>query len=123
MTEMTQRTITLQDLQDHLDLLKALVGLGGQVQLEWRPGAVEFKNGKQLQEEVRGDTVIIYAEDPEQAKELLIHGFLEWVLNEHTKGYRLLVNKLIEVFEEIHYQSKEKLLGAFTRVLQGGEET
>ncbi|MDH5702993.1 MAG: hypothetical protein OEY99_02160, partial [Aigarchaeota archaeon] len=108
---------------DELHVLKALVGLGGQVQLEWRPGAIEFKNGKQLQEEVRGDTVIIYAEDPEQAKELLIHGFLEWVLNEHTKGYRLLVNKLIEVFEEIHYQSKEKLLGAFTRVLQGGEET
>jgi hypothetical protein len=37
--------------------------------------AVKYKNGKQLLEEVVGDTIFIYVEDLAEAMPLLTHGF------------------------------------------------
>jgi len=41
--------------------------------------------------------------------QLISHGFAEWLLNKHTRKYRLLINKFIELFEEIQYWEKGKL--------------
>ena len=53
---------------------------------------------------------------------LLTHGFSEWLLNQNTKRYRLLINKLIEVFEQIQYEEKEKIIDAITKLLIGNQE-
>lgn len=66
---------------------------------------------------VSGDTIFIYAEDPKRAKELLAHGFMEWILNQHTKRYRMLINKLIELFEQIQYEEKEKIVDTLARLI------
>ena len=87
-----------------------------EVEVKRIPGTVKFKDGKQL-EEVQGNTIYIYAEDTGHADELLVHGFAEWLLNQHTKRYRLLINKLIQLFEEIQYEGREKLIGAVTKLL------
>jgi len=103
--------------EKYLEELKRL-DLGHELNFEWLPGTVKFKNGKQLEEEVVGNTILIYAEDQERAKKLLAHGFAEWLLNQHTKRYRLLINKLIELFEQIHYEEKEKLIGVITKLME-----
>ena len=104
-------------LVEELELLKNEMGMGHEVQVKWFPGAIKFKNGKQLEEEVIGDTILIYTNNEKHAKELLAHGFAEWLLNQHTKRYRLLINKLIELFEQIQYEEKEKIADAITNLL------
>ena len=107
----------LQILEAELERLKLKAGMGFEVKLEWSPGIVKHKSGKQLLEEVLGDTIFIYVEDLVEALMLLNHGFLEWLLNQNTKGYRLLINKLIEVFEEIQYKHKEIIIEAISRLI------
>jgi len=106
------------ELEKYFKELKERLGFGHELNFEWLPGTVKFKNGKQLEEEVVGNTILIYAEDQERAKKLLAHGFAEWLLNQHTKRYRLLINKLIELFEQIQYEEKEKLIGVITKLME-----
>jgi hypothetical protein len=104
-------------LAEDLEGMKRKLGIGYDVHVEWHPGAIKFRDGRQLEEEVKGDTIFIYAEKPNRAKELLAHGFAEWLLNQHTKKYRLLINKLIEVFEQIQYEEKEKIVDAISKLI------
>jgi len=107
----------LQLLESELEMLKLKAGMGFEVKLEWSPGIVRHKNGKQLLEEVVGDTIFIYVKDFDEATSLLTHAFLEWLLNQNTKRYRLLINKLIEVFEQIQYDEKEKTIEAIAKLI------
>ena len=91
--------------------------MGFEVSVRWLPGTDKYHNGKQLAEEVIGDTILIYTENPQKAIELVQHGFAEWLLNQHSKPYRQLVNKLITLFEEQQYEKKEKIIEALTNLL------
>jgi len=104
-------------LRERLERLKDRLGMGYEVGVEWLPGTIKFRDGRRLEEEVIGNTILIYAEDPDLAYGLLAHGFTEWLLNQHTKRYRLLINKLIELFEQIHYEEKERIVEAIARLL------
>jgi hypothetical protein len=104
-------------LADELDRLKRMVSMGYEVEVKWLPGTPMHRHGRRLAEEVKGDTILIYAEDEEEALELVRHGFAEWLLNQHTRKYRMLINKMIELFEEIQYQEKEKLIEAITKLI------
>jgi len=107
----------LHTLEAELERLKLKAGMGFELKLEWSPGIVKHKNGKQLLEEVRGNTIFIYIKDLDEAMLLLSHAFLEWLLNQNTKGYRSLINKLIEVFEEMQYSNKERIIEAISRLV------
>jgi hypothetical protein len=39
------------------------------------------------------------------------------LLNQHSRPYRQFLNKLIELFEELHYERKEKLIEAISKLL------
>ncbi len=105
------------ELERFLGELKRRLELGHEVKVKWMPGILKHKNGKQLLEEVSGNTIIIYAEDLEEAKTLLAHGFAEWLLNQHTRKYRMLINKLIELFKQIQYEEKEKIVDALSKLM------
>ena len=107
----------LRILEAELERLKLKAGMGLEINLEWSPGIVRHKKGKRLLEEVSGDTIFIYLKDLDEAMPLLTHAFLEWLLNQNTKRYRLLINKLIEVFEQIHYDQKEKIIEAIAKLI------
>ncbi|MCK4822128.1 hypothetical protein KA005_40575 [bacterium] len=107
----------LHTLEAELERLKVKTGMGVDINLEWSPGIVRHKNGKQLLEEVLGNTILIYVQDLDEAIPLLTHGFLEWLLNQNTKPYRSLINKLIEVFEEMQYSTKERIIEAISRLV------
>jgi len=106
-------------LEAELERFKQKIGMGSEVNLSWLPDDVKYKGGKKLLEEVLGDTIIIYAENPADAKQLLAHAFVEWILNQHTKPYRQLINKLIALFEEQQYERKEKTVETLAKLLSG----
>ena len=106
-----------QSLKEELQRLKQRTCIGYEVTVKWLPGALKYDDGKQLAEEVVGDTIFIYTEDPQKALELIRHGFAEWILNQHTKPYRQLINKLIALFEEQQYEKKEKIIQALTKLM------
>lgn len=70
-----------------------------------------------LEEEVVNDTIFIYTESFQEALDLVRHGFVEWILNQHTKPYRQLINKLITLFEDQQYERKEKTIKAIEKLL------
>jgi len=113
---MIQRETKTQ-LEVELERLKRKVGMGFEVSVRWLPGIVKHHNGRQLAEEVIGDTILIYTENPQEAVELVRHGFAEWMLNQHMKPYRQLINKLITLFEEQQYERKEKTVQALTKLM------
>jgi len=61
------------------------------------------KKRRELDDEVVGNTVLFYAKDPERTTDLTARGFTKWFLNQYTKRYRQLINKLIELFEDLQY--------------------
>jgi hypothetical protein len=106
-----------QALEKELQRLQRRTSIGYEVKVKWLPSVVRHHNGKQLAEEIIGDTILIYTEDPQQAIELVRHGFAEWILNQYTKPYRQLINKLITLFEEQQYEKKERAVAALTKLL------
>lgn len=104
-------------LEHEIRSLQQRMKTGYEVRLKWLPGVVRRRDGKRLAEEVRGNTVIIYADNRQEAIELVRHGFMEWVLNQQTKPYRQLINRLIALFEELQYEKKERTIDALTRLL------
>ncbi len=50
--------------------------------------------------------------------ELVRHGFMEWILGQHSKPWRRLVNKLIEAYEEQQYDQKEPIADVLTKLLE-----
>ena len=108
----------LKILEAELERLKMKVGMGFQIKLEWSPSIVRHTNGKLLLEEVIGDTIFIYVKDLDQALQLLNHAFMEWLLNQNSKYYRVFINKLIEVFEELQYENKERIIEAVSRLVK-----
>ena len=120
MKEIEQKTIEPchRKLVMELHRLQRSTRIGYEVALEWLPGKVKYYNGKQLAEEVVGDTILIYTEELTNAIELVRHGFAEWILNQHTRPYRRLINKLITLFEEQQYEKKERTINALEKLLQ-----
>ncbi|MCW3985322.1 MAG: hypothetical protein NWE91_02795 [Candidatus Bathyarchaeota archaeon] len=106
-----------KELKEELSRLQRCANMGYEVTVEWLPGTAKYHNGKKLAELVVGDTILVFKEDQEEALELVRHGFAEWILNQHTKPYRQLINKLITMFEEQQYERKEKIVEALTNLL------
>jgi hypothetical protein len=104
-------------LEKELRSLQSRTGSGYELEVKWLPGQPEYHNERRLAEEVRGNTIMIYAENPRKAVELLRHGFLEWLMNRHTKPYRQLINKLITLFEDLQYENKEKTIEVLEKLL------
>lgn len=108
---------TFQAVEAELESIKEKVGIGFEVVVRWLPGTVKYRDGRKLAEEVIGDTILVYVENEQEALELVRHGFAEWILNQHTKPYRQLINKLITLFEEQQYEKKEKTVESLANLL------
>ena len=106
-----------RSLEDQIWLLQQRTGVANQVKVKWLPGTIIIRNGRRLAEEVRGNTILVYAENRREAEELARHGFVEWLLNQHTKPYRNLINKLITLFEDLQYENKERIVDMLTNLL------
>lgn len=90
--------------------------MGFEVEVKLLPSPDKYRNGRQLAEEVKGNTIFVYSRNAQEALELVLHGFVEWILNQHTKPYRQLANSLITLFEDLQYDRKERLVEALARL-------
>lgn len=105
-------------LNSELRLLQIKAGIGYEVTVEWKPDATDCRvDGRKLAEVVRGNTIFIFSSNLEDAIWLVRHGFLEWILNQHTRPYLRLINKLITLHEEQQYENKEKVIEAVLKLL------
>jgi hypothetical protein len=116
-TKLQIQHLCKQVLEEEICSLQQRTKTGYEVRVKWLPGVVRQRDGKQLAEEVRGSTIIVYADSQAEAIKLVRHGFMEWMLNEHTKPYRQMINRLITLFEELQYDKKERTIDALTRLL------
>jgi hypothetical protein len=102
-----------QQLDSELRQLQNKSHMGHEVTVQWQPSAIEYgADGRKLTEIVTGDTIFIFSSNLEESMKLLRHGFMEWVLSQHTKPYLRLINKLITLYEEQQYLQKEKTIEA-----------
>lgn len=107
-----------QQLDCELKLLQNKTGIGYEVTVEWQPDVTGYgAGGRKLAEIVRGNEIFIFSRNLDEAVRLVRHGFLEWILNQHTKPYRQFINTLISLFEELQYERKEKIIDVLTKLL------
>jgi len=84
---------------------RCLERLGLPLKVKWIPRSETSKHG-----EIKVDTIYIYDVDPEEAWLTFLHEVLEFKLDEVTRVYRALVNGLIEAYEKLIYDRKERFL-------------
>ena len=115
--KMNASDIVKRQLDSELKMLQSKAGIGYEVTVEWQPGATDYgAGGRKLAEIVRDDTIFIFARNLEEAITLVRHGFLEWILNQHTRPYLRLINTLITLHEEQQYERKEKVIEALLKM-------
>jgi len=80
----------------------------------WNPDSSQPIRGQVLP---RSQLILVHDEDPDAAKETLIHEALEIKLRGVLRPYREAVNGLIQAFEKVTYQQKEDFLEDLTPLI------
>ena len=100
-------------LDDELERLKRKSGFNLNVEVRWIPNGSVEKSG-----EVKGNTIYIYEEDREEALKTLRHEFLELLLARYSSMHKKVINKLLEVIEELFYLEKERTIRAILNLIE-----
>jgi len=94
----------------------ALTHLGlGQWRVSWLPDPLKPIRGKALS---KIQVIYIYDEDEEAAWSTLIHEIVEIKLRSTLRPYRILVNKLIEGYQEITDGDKDRFIESLSEVFE-----
>ena len=100
-------------LEEELDRLRWETGLRGSLRVIWSPDPHSVRHG-----EVKGSTILVYDEDPEDALRTLRHEFLDHHISREVIDplvqYLNLQKKLIE---NLIYERKEKIIEGITNLL------
>lgn len=99
-------------LEAELEHLKAVSGMGGELQVRWIPDINSTKEG-----EVRGRTVYIYSVSIDEAIETLRHEFLDYLICKTVEPYQEMVNALLAVLSEKAYRKKEEVVESILKIL------
>lgn len=99
-------------LEEELERLRRLSGLGQGLKVVWKPSP-----DKPLSGEVKGDTIYVYEVDEGRALEVLRHEFLDYCISQAIEPYRMVTNKLIKLINEEAYNRKERIVEALNRLL------
>jgi len=88
-----------------LKMQSCLDRLGVSLQVSWTPKTNISKHG-----EIISNCLFIYDQEESEAWLTFQHELYEYKFKEVTFAYRTLINSLIEVFEKLAYERKEKFL-------------
>ncbi|MEM3389728.1 MAG: hypothetical protein QW491_10000 [Thermoproteota archaeon] len=111
-----------EGLEKLLEKLKKKTNLGLELEVEWIPGYVKHsKEGRILRGEILGNKILVYDQSLKDAKETLVHEFVEYLLTLQTRPYRnlvtALVGALISVVEDQAYDQRDKVAKAVTKLI------
>jgi len=79
--------------------------LGVPLTVTWTPNNAASRHG-----EIKGNLLLIYDADAEEAWKTLFHEVLEHKFKQVTFVYRTIINSLIEAVEKVTYTRKEEFL-------------
>ena len=111
--QLARRRVADRDLKRLLGDLKRLTGLGGELRLTWMPGGSSTLSG-----EVRGNHIIIYEEDFEDAAETLIEEFVEYLICRASQPYISILNAIIKHVNDEAYRRRDETAKALTKLLK-----
>ena len=100
-------------LEDELERIKRLTGLGLDLKVVWAPGA-----DKDLLGEVKGKVIYLYEECGERVLETLRHEFLDYCISQAIEPYKEVTNRLISMINRDAYRRKEEIVEALTKLLK-----
>lgn len=107
-----------EDLLKEIDRIKEKADLGFELEAYWLPGFVKHsKEGNILRGEVQGIKIFVYDQNFEEAKETLLHEFIEYLIDQTNDPYRRLVNALVSLIEDQAYGRREKTVKALTKII------
>jgi len=99
-------------LIEELERIKARVGMGYDLKVEWAPSLASDKHG-----EVRGNVILIYDGELEDSLQTLRHEFLDYLVSQAIVPYKNAANKLVQLVNEIAYKRKEEVVEALAKLL------
>jgi len=102
---------TSELLEQALERLKDLTGLGLELKVVWKPGH------SKLAGEVIGKTIYIYVDDPDEAVETLAHEFVEYIITRPQKPLLRFINALSLLVREQAYWETDKIAEALSKML------
>jgi len=83
------------------------------LKIVWTPKPNSARHG-----EIVSNYLLIYDEAETDAWETLCHEVVEYKLKSVTQVYRMLVNQLIEGYEKLAYQQKERFIKALPEIFE-----
>ena len=92
---------------------KCLDRLAIPLKVVWAPKPDAAKHG-----EILSGCLLIYDEEEADAWETFAHELVEYKLKEVTQVYRTLVNQLIDGYEKLAYQQKERFIEALPNIME-----
>ena len=98
-------------LEEALEKLKDMTGLGEELKAVWKPG------GSRLAGEVIGNTIFIYEEDLNKALQTLVHEFVEYLITQPQKTLMRCINALLLQIRSQTYQETDKVAEALSKML------
>jgi len=110
---MTSRGRIQKLLEDDLEELKRLFRAGYELGVVWIP-----KSSSNLSGEVRSKTILIYEKNLDEARETLLHEFLDYLLADILKPYRNLLNLFIKTINEEVYRKKETFIESLLKLIK-----
>ncbi len=100
-------------LMEELERIKAKVGMGHDLKLKWAPSLASDKHG-----EVRGNVILIYDEELEDALQTLRHEFIDYnITKEVLEPAVQYINMQKSLIESLLYRRKESLVDRLSKLL------
>jgi hypothetical protein len=106
-----------QELKKLLKKLKATFISGESLKLIYLPGQNRISNNKKLNGEVLKNHILLYESDLDRAKFILIHEFIEFILNKRDQSFISIINSQNRIIEDLLYRQRELLVDSFTNSL------
>lgn len=107
-------------LSEELEKLKDITQFGRDLEVVWSPSRLSKLSG-----EVKGNTILIYEEEPAKALDTLRHEFIDYLVSEAVKPYQkvtilysVMINTLVEKLVDEAYLEKEKVVDSLVKILQ-----
>lgn len=107
-----RRDIVQGELEKELERLKELLGLDLGLRVLWKPD-----DNKQMLGEVKNGLVYIYVDRETEAKEILRHEVIDFLVSQAVEPYKEVSNSLIRMVNDTAYKVKERVVEALTRLI------
>lgn len=105
-------------LEEELERLKRLLGLNDRLRLRWLPNT-----GKEgLCGEVKDGIILLYEADYERALKTLRHELIDYMVSRAIEPYKEITNRLISLWNEKAYRSKEDVVERLSALLESPEQ-